>query len=147
MFGADSQMTKEEAGRINPVVLAFVGDAVYGLFVREKLVRKSEAKAAEYQSCAAKVLSASVQSEIVEKLLAAFTEEETEIYHRGRNAKKATKSKHASVGEYNRSTGLEAVIGYLYLAGDTERICSLLSLVDEDYFTVKKQAQPYKGQR
>ena len=83
----------------------------------------------------------------IEKMISAFTEDEAEVYRRGRNAKKATKSKHASVGEYNRSTGLEAVIGYLYLSGEKERINELLSLLAEEDFSVKTPVEPYKGQR
>ncbi|MBQ9730300.1 MAG: Mini-ribonuclease 3 [Clostridia bacterium] len=140
-------MKKEEAFRVNPVTLAFIGDAVYTLYVREKLVRSCEAKPSAYQASAAKILSAVAQSAAIEKMISAFTEDEAEVYRRGRNAKKATKSKHASVGEYNRSTGLEAVIGYLYLSGEKERINELLSLLAEEDFSVKTPVEPYKGQR
>ena len=71
-------------------------------------------------------VSAKGQSELIERLLPALTEEEADIFRRGRNAKKSTRSRHASVGEYNRSTGFEALIGYLYLTGRHERIEELL---------------------
>lgn len=67
-------------------------------------------------------------SAFLEKLLPVFNEEEAEVFRRGRNAKKATKSKNASVAEYNRSTGFEAVLGFLYLSGDVQRISELLAL-------------------
>lgn len=125
-------LTKTQAARINAVTLAFLGDAVFTLFVRERLVRSNTGKAADLQRAAAKVVSAKGQSVFLDKVLALFTEEENEVFHRGRNAKKATKSKNASAGEYARSTGFEAVLGYLYLTGEDERIARLLSLIDED---------------
>ena len=125
-------LTKTQAAQINAVTLAFLGDAVFTLFVRERLVRSNTGKAADLQRAAAKVVSAKGQSVFLDKVLALFTEEENEVFHRGRNAKKATKSKNASAGEYARSTGFEAVLGYLYLTGEDERIARLLSLIDED---------------
>ena len=124
-------IAKTEAKQINPVTLAFLGDAVYSLWVRERLVLSGEGKAADFQRAAAKVVSAKGQSEFLNTVLPLFTDEEEEIFRRGRNAKKATKSKNATAAEYNRSTGFEAVIGYLHLIGETERIHFLLSFTDE----------------
>ncbi len=113
---------KERVKQMNPVVLAFVGDAVYTLFVRQKLALSGGYKTGELNKRASEVVSAHGQSEQVSRILPLLTEEESEIYRRGRNAKKLTKSKHATVAEYTRSTGLEAVVGYLYLIGETDRI-------------------------
>ncbi|MBQ8684832.1 MAG: Mini-ribonuclease 3 [Clostridia bacterium] len=124
-------LSEREALQINPVVLAFLGDAVYSLWVREKLVVSGEGRASEFQRAAAEVESARGQSALIERILPLLTERETEIFKRGRNAKKATKSKHATVGEYNRSTGLEAVLGFLHLTGNGARIDELLSQMDE----------------
>ena len=132
MLDEGTPLTETEAVQFNPVVLAFLGDAVYSIWVREKLVRSGAGKAAEFQRAAAKVESARGQSAFLERVFPLFTEREEEIYRRGRNAKKATKSKHATPAEYNRSTGFEAVLGYLYLTGDQARIEELLSLTDED---------------
>ncbi len=118
---------RDRARQMNPVVLAFVGDAVYTLLVRQTLAIASNCKTGELNKRASEVVSAHGQSERLERILPLLTEEETEIYHRGRNAKKPTKSKNASVGEYVRSTGFEAVIGYLYLTGQNERIEELFS--------------------
>ncbi len=125
-------MTETEAGLISPVVLAFLGDAVYSLWVREQLVTSGEGKASEFQRAAARLESARGQSAYLEKILPLFTEREEEIYRRGRNAKKATKSKNADAAEYNRSTGFEAVLGYLHLIGNSERIEELLALTDKE---------------
>lgn len=126
MFGDSNFLTPEGARNLSPVVLAFVGDAVYSLYVREKLVLGTDFKTGMLQKLSSRQVSAKGQSELIERLLPALTEEEADIFRRGRNAKKSTRSKHASVGEYNRSTGFEALIGYLYLTGRHERIEELL---------------------
>lgn len=107
---------------MNPVVLAFVGDAVYTLLVRERLALSLKYKTGELDRRTAQIVSAHGQSEALNKILPLMTEEEEEIFKRGRNAKKPTKSKNASVGEYVRSTGFEALLGYLYLTGQMERL-------------------------
>ncbi len=126
MFGDSNFLTPEGARNLSPVVLAFVGDAVYSLYVREKLVLGTDFKTGTLQKLSSRQVSARGQSELIERLLPALTEEEADIFRRGRNAKKSTRSRHASVGEYNRSTGFEALIGYLYLTGRHERIEELL---------------------
>ena len=135
---------KAEVRRINPVTLAFVGDAVYSLYVRARLVQSSDGKPSQLQRATAKVVSAKGQSQILEALLPCLTEEEGDIFRRGRNAKKPTKSKSASAGEYNRSTGLEAVLGYLYLTGDKARLEELLSLLPQELFVVEETPKVYK---
>lgn len=126
MLNNNSPMTPESAKNLSPVTLAFVGDAVYSLCVREKLVRSADFKAGELNKLSSQKVSAHGQSGLVEILLPLFTEEEAKIFRRGRNAKKTARAKHASVSEYNRSTGFEAVLGYLYLTGQFDRIEFLL---------------------
>ncbi len=121
-------VSAEYARNLSPVTLAFVGDAVYSLYVREALVLSTDYSTGTLQKLASARVSAHGQSGLLEKLLPLFTDEETDIYKRGRNAKKATRSKNASVAEYNRSTGFEAVLGYLYLTGRYERINELLGI-------------------
>ena len=132
MLENNQPMDEAQARNISPVVLAFVGDAVYSLYVREKLVKKSDYKTDVLQKMSSQIVSAHGQSSLLEKLLPLFTEEEEDIFRRGRNAKKSTRSKNASVGEYNRSTGFEAVLGYLYLTGKCARIEFLLKDNDEN---------------
>lgn len=126
MFNLFSTIDKNKAKNLSPVTLAFVGDAVYSLYVRERLVLSTDYSTGTLQKLTSAEVSAHGQSELLEKILSLFTEEEIDIFKRGRNAKKATKSKNASVLEYNRSTGFEAVLGYLYLTGQYERITYLL---------------------
>ena len=117
MFKNNGVMAAESAKNLSPVTLAFVGDAVYSLYVREELVLSADFKAGELNKLSAQKVSAHGQSELTERLMPLFSEEEAEIFRRGRNAKKTARAKHASVAEYNRSTGFEAVLGYLYLTG------------------------------
>ena len=116
-------MERGRAKMLSPVVLA----AAYSLYVREGLVISSDYKTGELQKRSAARVSAKGQAELYSKIEAKLSEEEREIFLRGRNAKKPTKSKSATVAEYNISTGFEAVIGFLYLAGDYDRIDELLA--------------------
>jgi len=144
MFGFDSVMDRSQAKLLNPLLLAFVGDAVYSLYIRERLAFKGEGKLSQLQSTVSKLVSASGQSAFLNELLPLFTEEEEEIYRRGRNAKKATKSKNASAVDYNRSTGFEAVLGFLYVVGDKNRLDELLNVADESLFQVENTPAPFK---
>ena len=140
-------LAKIQAAQLNPVALAFVGDTVYSLYVRERLALSGCGKVSQLQKVAAQVVSAKGQSEFLDKLLPNFTEEEAEIFRRGKNAKKATKSKSASSLEYNRSTGLEAVLGYLYLTGEEERIRELLSFSDVESYALQAETTPFRPGR
>lgn len=123
-------MQKQEVLKIHPVTLAFVGDAVYSLYVREKLVKAGEDKPGVYQKAASAAVSARGQNELLKKIEPLFTEEETEIFRRARNSRKNSKAKNATAAEYNRSTGFEAVVGYLYLTENFPRIEEILSFAD-----------------
>ena len=120
-------MEEEKARRLNPVVLAFIGDAAYSLYIREKLVFASDYKTGTLQKLSSASVSAKGQAALLKNIEAKFTDTEREIFLRGRNAKKPTKSKNATVAEYNLSTGFEEVVGYLYLTGAYARLDDLLS--------------------
>lgn len=138
-------MQIEEALKIHPVALAFVGDAVYSLYVREKLVKEANESPGVYQRAAGAAVSAKGQNALIEKVRDSFTEEEADIFRRARNAKKGTKAKSASVAEYNRSTGIEAVIGYLYLTENHARVREILEKIDvsvQDGRVERKEFKP-----
>lgn len=128
-------MDKNKANNVSPIVLAFVGDAVYSLFVREKLTFETDYKAGELQKLSAKEVNAGAQAELVKEILPLLTEEEIGIFKRARNTKKGTKAKNASVADYNASTGFEALLGYLYLTGQNERLNFILNkgVIDENW--------------
>ena len=120
-------MDRAKAREMNPVVLAFVGDAVYSLFVRERLAFISGKKTGELNKLAVSEVRATAQAEFYARIKGLLTEEEDGVFHRARNAKKPTKSKSATVAEYNVSTGLEAILGFLYIVGDVERLNFILN--------------------
>ena len=126
MFDLFTKISEDQARQISPVTLAFVGDAVYSMFVRAREVITADTKLNELQKRTSQIVSAKGQNVLLHKIECKFTQTEVDVYHRGRNAKKGTKSKNASVAEYNTSTGLEAVLGYLYLTGQYQRISELL---------------------
>ena len=132
MFKLGEKMEESKAKNLNSVVLAFVGDAVYSLYVREKLTFTSDAKAGELNKLATREVNASSQAEFIQSILDLLTEDELAIFKRARNAKKATKAKHASVVDYNNATGFEAVLGYLYLTGNEKRLNFILNKGQED---------------
>ncbi len=127
MFHIDEIMDKDKANNLSPVVLAFVGDAVYSLFVRERLTFFSDQKTGELNKLAVKEVNAQAQAEFYKEIEYLLTEEEKAVFRRGRNAKKTTKSKSASTAEYNASTGFEALLGYLYLTGNKDRLNFILN--------------------
>lgn len=115
-----------EAG---PLTLAYMGDAVFELLTRERIVLAGEKPPAELNRLARGYVTAVAQSAAVERLLPLLDEDETAVYKRGRNAKSAHVPKSAGAVEYRRATGLECLFGYLYLAGRIERARALFEAV------------------
>jgi ribonuclease-3 family protein len=130
MLKFNENLPVEKVKNMNPVVLAFVGDAVYSLFVRKKLVADGDYKTGALNAMSSRVVCASAQARFSEKLSDFFTEEEKDVFRRGRNAKKPSHAKHAAVADYNASTGFEAVLGYLYLSGEYERLDEILNYAE-----------------
>lgn len=118
--------TDTEAGSYSPLVLAFLGDAVYETAVRTMLVKRGNARPKDLNRRKNRLVSAEAQSGMMAVLLDELTEEEAEIYRRGRNAKSITTAKNASVSDYRRATGFEALMGYLYLTNRQERLLQLI---------------------
>lgn len=111
---------------MNPVVLAYLGDGVHSLYVREKLAFFSDAKSGELNKREAKIVCASAQANALNNIIDILTENEQAIFKRARNSKKPSRAKNSTVGDYAKSTGFEAVIGYLYVTGQLERLNYLL---------------------
>lgn len=110
----------------SPLTLAYIGDAVYDLIIRTIVVEKGNRSANALHRTAVKYVNAGAQSRMIEALLPELTEEETGVYHRGRNAKSHTMAKNASMADYKKATGMEALLGYLYLQGETNRCLELV---------------------
>ncbi len=124
-------ITPAEARLINPLVLAFVGDAVQTLYVRSRLAADSDAKSGVLHKRASAEISACAQADEAMALLPLLTEEETAVYKRARNSKTGRRAKNAAVTDYRKASGLEAVFGYLYMIGDGERLALLLKAASD----------------
>ena len=98
------------------------------MIIKSVIVEKANCQVNKLQNKTSKIVRATTQALIVDALKDELSEEEANIYRRGRNAKPYTKAKNASYSEYCKATGLEALVGYLYLKGDTERLVSLIKL-------------------
>ncbi len=114
---------------MSPLNLAFVGDGVYGLLVREHLTAAGNMPVNRLHRSAVELVCASAQSDAIELLLPLLTEEEEAVYKRGRNAHSASVPRHADPAQYRRATGLEALFGYLYLMGQEQRLRELFAVV------------------
>ena len=131
MFEISQKIPPEKAKYMNAVVLAYLGDAVHCLYVREKLAFSSQAKSGVLNKTAASLICATAQAQAADKLLPLLTKEESDIFRRAKNAKKPTKAKNTSRVEYSKSTGFEALIGYLYVTGQENRLNELLAVLYE----------------
>ncbi len=111
----------------SPLTLAYIGDAVYDLIIRTYVVEQGNKSANKLHKDAIKYVNAGAQSKLVDIILEKMTDEEMAVYHRGRNATSHTSAKNASIEDYRKATGLESLIGYLYLKDDFDRILELVS--------------------
>lgn len=116
--------------QLSPLTLAFIGDTVFDLLVREKLICEANRPANDLHRLAVRDVKASAQAEFVNILSPYFTEEELNIYKRGRNAKSGHTAKNATTKDYHMATGLEAVFGWLYLNGEMQRIKYLYNIIE-----------------
>lgn len=110
----------------SPLTLAYIGDAIYDLVIRTIVVERGNQSAKGLHKTTIKYVNAKVQAKMIDALETELTEDEMAVYHRGRNAKSYTAAKNASIIEYRKATGLEALMGYLYLQGQTDRMLTLI---------------------
>lgn len=117
-----------DAKLLSPLVWAYIGDSVYELYVRTKLVNNSNAKPHKLHIESIKYVKAKAQADILKKISEKLTDEEKDIVRRGRNTENHHVAKNANVADYAQSTGFEALIGYLYLTKQDERLEEILSM-------------------
>ena len=113
-------------GELAPLILAHIGDAIYEVVIRTITLSKGNRPVEKVHKEAISYVNAKSQADAADILLPMLTEEEADIYKRGRNAKANTKAKNASIGDYRKATGFEALMGYLYLKGETDRMLELI---------------------
>lgn len=116
----------------SPLSLAFVGDCVYDLVIRSMLVLPGKKKVDSLHKEKSRMVNAAAQADYIKKLKGVLTEEEMDVFKRGRNAKVHSKAKNSGIGDYHNATGYEALLGYLYLKGENERIVELVKMSMED---------------
>ncbi len=110
----------------SPLTLAYIGDGIFDLVIRSIVVGRGNTRANELHHRTSHIVKAHTQAAMAEKLLPVLTETENDIYRRGRNAKSPTMAKNATMSDYRKATGFEALMGYLYLTDQFERIVFLV---------------------
>ena len=127
------QLEDRDLKTYSPLTLAYLGDGVYELVIRTILVKKGNCPVNRLHKQASSLVKAGAQSAMMEKIQPELTEEELGVCKRGRNAHSPTMAKHATMADYRRATGFEALMGYLYLKEDFSRILTLIRLgIGED---------------
>lgn len=110
----------------SPLTLAYIGDGIYDLIIRTMIVDEANSRMNKIHEKASDLVKAQTQAAMMLSLLDILTEEEEAIYKRGRNAKAVTRAKNASMSDYRTATGFEALMGYLYLTGQSDRMMKLI---------------------
>ena len=114
--------------QLSPLVLAYIGDCAYDLIIKTMIVSEGNTQVNKMNKQASSLVKAEAQSIMIGGLEALLTEDEEAIYKRGRNAKSYTSAKNASITDYRRATGFEALVGYLYLTNQFDRLVELVKI-------------------
>lgn len=126
------EQSSKKATLYSPLVLAYIGDAVYEVYVRSRVIcEHDDLPAYKLHRCSIDYVKAHAQSNSMEILEPMLNEKELSIYKRGRNAKSATVPKNADLTDYRRATGFEALVGYLHLNGENERLEEIMRIAFE----------------
>ena len=121
-------LVEQDIRTYSPLTLAYIGDAIFELVVRTVLVERKNTQAEKLHKAATQIVKAETQARMIEALKESLTPEELSAYKRGRNAKAVTRAKNATMADYRKATGFEALMGYLYLKGEMERMIELIHL-------------------
>lgn len=122
------ELKDQDIRSYSPLTLAYIGDGVYELIIRTILVKKGNCPVNRLHKKASSLVKASAQSDIMEVIEEKLTPEELSVYRRGRNAHSPTMAKNATMADYRRATGFEALMGYLYLKEDYSRMITLIRM-------------------
>lgn len=126
LIKAKLNLPDQDIRTYSPLTLAYIGDGVYELVIRTMVVERANRPANELHKLTTKYVKAEAQAKMILALKEELTEEEADVFKRGRNAKPYTTAKNASKADYHKATGFEALMGYLYLTGQTDRMISLI---------------------
>ncbi len=119
-------MERVDVATYSPLTLAYIGDEIYDLIIRTVVVGRGNTKPANLHYAASQLVRAHAQSQMMRTIEPMLTQKEADIYRRGRNAKSVTMAKNATMSDYRRATGFEALMGYLYLKDELSRILELV---------------------
>ena len=122
------QIGEVDVRTYSPLALAYIGDGIFDLVIRTVIVGKGNTKASQLHYQTSHIVKAQSQALMIEALEEELTEEEADVYRRGRNAKSPTMAKNATMSDYRKATGFEALMGYLYLTDRFERVVELTKL-------------------
>lgn len=122
-------LTSIEAKQYSPLALAFLGDSVYEIMVREHILLSANMPASELHSIKIKRVCAAYQAAAIELIMPTLNEKEITIYKRGRNATGNSVPKNGNAADYHKATGLEALFGYLHITGNTNRLQELFDMI------------------
>lgn len=132
------ELKETEASSFSPLVLAYMGDCVYEIFIRTKIVNAGNMQVNKMHKQSASLVKASAQTQMMHLIMEELTDEEMRIFKRGRNAQSKTMAKNATMSDYRTATGFESLIGYLYLDGQEKRLVDLISLGLEKMGVLKR---------
>lgn len=126
MLNKPDRISESVLKTLSPTALSFIGDSVYELQIRLRTLEKGNRRAAKLNSEKVSKVNAKAQAEMMEKISVLLTEEEKSVYRRGKNAKQRSTAKNQSIADYHKASGFEALMGYLYLKGEDDRIALLI---------------------
>lgn len=120
-------LRKNDTKQLSPLVLAYIGDSIFDLIIKTLLIdKRGNIQVNKLNREASGIVKAQTQSKLISYIEGELNEEELAVYKRGRNAKSYTSAKNASIGDYRRATGFEALMGYLYMSGQYARMMELV---------------------
>ncbi len=122
------EIEEKDYNTYSPLTLAYIGDAVFDIVIRTAVVSAGNTRADRLHRRTSAIVKAKTQAEMIERIIPSVTTEEEDVYKRGRKAKSHTTAKNATVSDYRKATGLEAMIGFLYLNDNMERIMELIKI-------------------
>ena len=127
------------AYQYSPLALAYMGDSILDLLVKKYFVTHSNMQPHKYHVEVSKIVKAENQADYIDQIMEELSEDELDVYKRGRNTNTHSKAKNATMGQYRKATGLEALYGYLYLKGDMERLQYFVNGMIKQYLAGKEQ--------
>ena len=127
------------AYQYSPLALAYMGDSILDLLVKKYFVTHSNMQPHKYHVEVSKIVKAVNQADYIDQIMEELSEDELDVYKRGRNTYTHSKAKNATMGQYRKATGLEALYGYLYLKGDMERLQYFVNGMIKQYLAGKEQ--------